>query len=420
MGDDDAEPDVEADEPAAEESAEEGGSSEAVAVPQSPFLDVGDDLRLLGTAHVSADSVAAVAHHIAEFEPDVVAVELCKSRLDALKSGRRLDQEALGRVIKEGKAPLVLAQSMLAAEQRRMGLDEGQQPGAEQMAAIAAAEEAGLKVALVDRDIQTTLRRAWRRLRFREKIRLLWSLVMGADEDGTEEISVDELLRDQDLVNMLMEELRTLVPSVGEVLVDERDEYIAARIQAFRGTGRVLAVLGAGHLDGVSSQLAEGATRDAERMAELDLVPSRSPIWRLMGWAMPVLLLGLVVWLGLQGDWEQLAQTALVWVGVNAGLSALGALLARGHPVAILTGALASPITSLNPALAAGWFAGYAQLRISQPTAEDLRAFMALDRMSLFWSNRAGKVLLVTALTNLGSVAGTWIAGAGILASFGL
>ena len=63
-------------------------------------------------------------------------------------------------MIKEGKAPLVLLQSLLAAEQRKLGLDEGQQPGAELLAAVNIAEEQGLEVELIDRDIQTTLRRA--------------------------------------------------------------------------------------------------------------------------------------------------------------------------------------------------------------------------------------------------------------------
>lgn len=389
------------------------------AVAATPVIDIGDDLRLIGTAHVSAASVAAVEHHIAEWQPDVVAVELCKSRLEALTSQRRLDQEALGRVLKEGKAPLVLAQSMLAAEQRRMGLDTGQQPGAEQLAAVRAAETAGLTVALVDRDIQLTLRRAWRQMGFGEKTRLIWSLVFDDEEDEEEAISIDDLLRDGDLVSHLMDQLRELVPSAGEVLVDERDEFIAARIEEARGGGRTLAILGAGHLEGVSKRLREGAERPAERLTALEHVAPRHPAWRVVGWSVPVLMIGLIAWLGWQGDWAQLRETAYWWIGINAGLSALGALLARGHPLAILTGALASPITSLNPTLAAGWFAGYVQLRVSQPTAEDLQAFVKLERFGLLWSNRAGRVLLVTALTNLGSVAGTWIAGAGILAALG-
>ena len=140
----------------------------------APFIDVSDQLRLLGTAHVATSSVEAVQHHIDAFAPDVVAVELCPTRYEALRSDRRLDREGLRRVMKEGKAPLVLLQALLAAEQRKMGLDEGQQPGAELLAAVECAEARDLRVELVDRDIQTTLRRAWRRMRLRERVRLLW------------------------------------------------------------------------------------------------------------------------------------------------------------------------------------------------------------------------------------------------------
>ncbi|MED5498498.1 MAG: TraB domain-containing protein, partial [Candidatus Thermoplasmatota archaeon] len=137
----------------------------------APYIDVSDQLRLLGTAHVATSSVEAVQHHIDAFAPEVVAVELCPTRYEALRSDRRLDREGLRRVMKEGKAPLVLLQAMLAAEQRKMGLDEGQQPGAELLAAVECAEARDLRVELVDRDIQTTLRRAWRRMRLRERVR---------------------------------------------------------------------------------------------------------------------------------------------------------------------------------------------------------------------------------------------------------
>ena len=142
----------------------------------TPIIDVHDRLRLLGTAHIATASVEAVREQIEAYQPDIVAVELCQSRHDALVSDRRLDKEGLLKVIKEGKAPLVLLQSMLSAEQRKLGLDEGQQPGAELMAAVTLGKEAGCEIALVDRDIQVTLRRAWKRMKFRQKFRLMMSL----------------------------------------------------------------------------------------------------------------------------------------------------------------------------------------------------------------------------------------------------
>jgi len=369
----------------------------------APVVDVRENLRLLGTAHIATSSVEAVRHQIAEYQPDVVAVELCKSRHDALVSDRRLDKEGLLKVIKEGKAPMVLMQSMLSAEQRKLGINEGQQPGAELLAAVQAADEVGCEVALVDRDIQTTLRRAWKRMKFREKWRLLTSLLEDDDED---DVDVNELLQDSDLLSSMMEELKGFSPGAGEVLIDERDTYIASKIAQLGTERRVLAVLGAGHLQGVSSKLT-GDDLSIES-DHLDTLPKPSLPRRMLPWAFPLVMIGVLaaVFSTSRGiDWVTFFT---VWTASNAVFAALACLLARGHPLAVLTAALASPITSLNPALAAGWFAGYVQLKVAEPTAEDLQTFLKLEELSTMWTNPAGKVLFVTALTNVGSMVGAW------------
>ncbi len=373
----------------------------------APIVDVDDNLRLLGTAHVATASVEAVKQNIEEWKPDIVAVELCKSRFEALTQDRRLDKEGLLKVIKEGKAPMVLLQSLLAAEQRKLGLDEGQQPGAELLAAVEAAEEYGLEVKLVDRDIQTTLRRAWKNMRFKEKAGLMWALL--ADEDTDEELELEEMLADKDLLTSLMEELREVSPGAGEVLIDERDEFIARKISEIRGDGKVLAVLGAGHLDGVSKLLSEDVNPNEERISELAMVPKGGKMLKTISYAIPVAVFALLGWFAYNGDLASIKENGIYWLAGNFIGAALFCLLAGGHPIAILVAALASPITSLNPALAAGWFAGYAQMKVKEPTGEDLTEFLKLDSAKLFWTNRAGRILLVTALTNLGSMAGAWI-----------
>ena len=384
----------------------------------SPFIDISPNLRILGTAHVATASVEAVRHHIAEYQPDIVAVELCKSRHDALTSDRRLDKEGLLKVVKEGKAPLVLIQSLLAAEQRKLGLDEGQQPGAELIAAVEEAKAAGLEVALVDRDIQVTLRRAWKNMRFIEKFRVLKSL-LGQDDAEEEVPDVNTLLDDSDLLSSLMEELRGFSPGAGKVLIDERDEYLATKISVLNSDKKVLAVVGAGHLAGIEDYLV-GDKCDIKRIEELQNLPRKTVAMKVMPWAIPMLVMGLMAYYLSTGADIDLIQFFTVWTVANAIFAAIGCILARGHPLAILTAALASPITSLNPALAAGWFAGYVQLKMAEPSAEDLADFLKLESLGMFWSNKAGRVLLVTALTNLGSMAGAWVAAAGLLGGFGL
>ena len=373
----------------------------------APIIDIDENLRLLGTAHVATASVEAVRENIANWGPDIVAVELCKSRHSALTQDRRLDKEGLLKVIKEGKAPMVLLQSLLAAEQRKLGIDEGQQPGAELLAAVNAAEDAGLEVSLVDRDIQTTLRRAWNKMGFREKFGLMWALL--AEDEDEEELELEKVLADKELLTSLMEELREVSPGAGEVLIDERDEFIARKISDVRGEGKVLAVLGAGHLDGVSKYLSDGVKKDDERISELSIVPKGGRVLKTISLAIPVALMGLLGWFAYNGDLASIKENGIYWFAGNFIGAALFCMLAGGHPIAILVAALASPITSLNPALAAGWFAGYAQMKVKEPTGEDLTEFLKLDSAKLFWTNRAGRILLVTALTNLGSMAGAWI-----------
>tara|TARA_Y100001954_G_scaffold188696_1_gene202165 strand:- start:87 stop:1247 length:1161 start_codon:yes stop_codon:yes gene_type:complete len=373
---------------------------------------IDDGLRILGTAHVSSESVELVRSQIEDWEPDLVAVELCPSRMSALTEPESLDSEDLLKIIKEGRSAMILLQSALAAQQRRMGISSGERPGAELLAAVNAAEESDIQVEMIDRDVVITLRRAWRKMGILEKWRILNALLW---EEDDEEVSIDEVLGDSDLLSSMMEEAREIAPRAGEVLIDERDSFLAGRLQQIRGKGKVLAVIGAGHLSGVVQNLGEPAIETTSRLAELSEEPPKS-VWpiALMA-AIPVFLLGTVGWMAYNGEMEELKRTAQTWLVLNALLAGLGVLIARGHPLSILVGAVASPITSLNPTLAAGWFAGYTQLKVASPTGKDAQDFLKLDETSLFWKNRVGKVLLVTALGNVGSMVGAWLAGASIL-----
>ena len=376
-------------------------------------VDIDDDLRLVGTAHISSTSVALVRQQIEDWGPDLVAVELCESRKASLLDPEALENEDLLKILNDGKSHMILLQSALAAEQRRMGVASGEKPGAELLAAIEAAEEAAIPVELIDRDVVITLRRAWSKMGLREKWRVMDAFLWQEDDD--DEASVEELLEDSDMLSNLMEEAREVAPGAGSVLIDERDAFIAGRLQQIRGKGKVLAVVGAGHLNGIVHQLGEPAMESTSRLAELNEEPRKPVLPKLFIAAIPILFFSVVGWLAYTGQLSDLRRSAEIWLVVNAGLTGLGIIIARGHPLSVIVGALASPLTSLNPFVAAGWVAGYTQLKMDAPIGKDAQDFLALDEVSLFWKNRVGKVLLVTALGNLGSVAGTWIAAAGIL-----
>ena len=372
-------------------------------------VEIDENLRLIGTAHVSTASVELVREQIAEFKPDLVAVELCQSRLKSLKTPDELDNDDLLKIINEGRSLMILLQSALAAQQRKMGLETGEKPGAELLAAIEMAEEAEIEHALIDRDVIITLRRAWRKMGLREKWRVLNALLWD-EEDDDEKIDLDELLEDSDLLSEVMEEARQAAPNAGTVLIDERDAYLAGRIQQIRGKGKVLAVVGAGHIKGIIEHLEKPPLESTSRLTELSQEPPK-PIWpKVMIWAIPLLLASIVGWSAYNGDFETLKETLWYWLVANAIGAGLGVAIARGHPLSILVGALASPITSLNPTLAAGWFAGYTQIKVAAPTGKDAAIFLELKDYSVFWSNRVGRVLLVTTLGNVGSALGAWCA----------
>jgi pheromone shutdown-related protein TraB len=256
-------------------------------------------------------------------------------------------------------------------------------------------------------------------MKFFEKIKILWSLL--GEEEDEEAPEVSQLLEDQDLLTSLMEELRTFSPGAGSVLIDERDAYLAGKISSLEQNSdkRILAVVGAGHLKGIEAHLNQSTQPDSAQLEELEVLPKRGRFAKSIPWLIPLFVMGLIAYFVSQGDAVDLVELFTVWTAANAVFAALGCILARGHPLAILTAALASPITSLNPTLAAGWFAGYVQLKLREPTAEDLQNFLKMDSLGMFWSNRAGRVLMVTALTNLGSMAGAWVAAAGLLGGLG-
>ncbi|MBU89708.1 MAG: hypothetical protein CMA57_04890 [Euryarchaeota archaeon] len=378
------------------------------------IVDIDENLRLLGTAHVSKTSVNLVREQINLYKPDIVAVELCQSRLSALKKPEGIDNEDLLKIISEGKSAMIILQSALSVQQRKMGIDSGEKPGAELLEAINLAEELEIPVELIDRDVVITLRRAWHKMGFREKIRVITSLLDDQEED---DFDLEELLEDSDLLSSMMEDVYKIAPNAGHVLIDERDLFLTGRIQQIRGKGKILAVVGAGHISGIQENLKKSTIESTSKLSELREQPKK-PNWpKYLMLAIPIFLIMAVIWSGIKGDFNTVWDSALIWLALNSALTGLGVIIARGHPLSVIAGALASPITSLNPSLAAGWFAGYTQLKVSPPTGKDAGDFLDFPSFyGMFFKNKVGRVIMVTSLGNLGSTAGTFLA-AGLISS---
>jgi pheromone shutdown-related protein TraB len=385
---------------------------------------VSPTLILVGTAHVSPESVREVKEVILAERPDVVAVELDAPRREALENRQQWENTPIQKLLKSDKLWMFLTQSLLASYQRRLGDELGAEPGAEMLAAMAAAKEIGAEVLLADRDIGITMKRAYRMMSFREKVRLMWELMksfVGAEEEAEDQkpLDIKEMMH-EDAITQMMEELGQMAPSIKTVVLDERDIYLATKVRVPSEQGKkVVAVVGAGHMAGIKKRLQEPVP-DLKPLEALP--PKKFPWGKIIGWFLPLLIVGLFVWFGYQGfrsgNFNKLRDAAIYWILITGGFSALGTALARGHILSILTAFLMAPITTLHPALAAGWFAGLTEAYMRTPVVKDFQGLSAIKTMKDFFGNRVIRVLMVAALANVGAMIGFFVAGAEIVRRF--
>ncbi|MBN1455407.1 MAG: TraB/GumN family protein [Methanomicrobia archaeon] len=422
------------------------------------------EIIMVGTGHVLEKSVKEVEAVIERERPDVVAVELCDARYKSLKGD--VKEVSPKEMLSAGNPFLILTHWLLAYVQRKMGSELGIEPGADMMAAIRKAEEQGAAIALIDRPIQITMQRFWKKMRLWEKLKMLFSIIFsiasigeesegegtGGEQEhagqgqepkrfmtgflGTKDAIELDRLTDEDVVTQLMNELREFSPGAATALLDERDAYIARslldlrdrRIEnvvetgtyqpsetwdqtAARGGPRIVAVVGAGHVAGIMQYLDH-----PESIPTKELLCSvhkkrfglslKHLLTAGIGVAFLLILLALL-FTGLSFD--VLLRAFLWWFFINGVLSAVGVVLARGHPFSALTAFAVAWLTSLNPFLAAGWFAGLAEAHVRKPSLDDVKTMLYVESLGELLSNRLFKVILVAALANLGSIAGTFI-----------
>ncbi|MHC1567911.1 MAG: TraB/GumN family protein [Candidatus Syntropharchaeia archaeon] len=364
------------------------------------------EITLIGTAHVSEKSIKEVEEAIESIKPDIVAVELCPARYATLK-GEEMGEISIKDILKSGRVYLFFIQWLLAYVQKKIGADLGVEPGAEMMAAIRKAEEIGSDVYLVDREIQITLQRFWNKMKFFEKLKMLFSLISAIAGRG-EEIDIEKITED-DIVSQLIKELREFSPGAASALIDERDAYIAKRLLQIPEGKRVVAVVGAGHKEGIQRYL-----KNPEKIPPIDEISStkkrRFSIGKLIGAIFFFFLLfffGLIILSGVPP--AIIMKAFFYWIIINGVLSGVGVLIARGHPLSILTAFSIAWLTSLNPFLAAGWFAGIVEAWIRNPTVKEIREIFDVETFEDLIRNKFFRVLLVCALANIGSIIGTFI-----------
>lgn len=371
---------------------------------------------LLGTAHVSRASVDKVAELLGPdgLEVDAVAVELCRSRAQSMTDPDALAGLDLFAVIRQRRVYMVAASLALGAYQKRLADQFGLEPGAEQRMAMHLAEARRLPLLLIDREVGTTLRRAAHNLGFFQRLNLFSGLMAGllTREKVTEEEV--EHLKQGDILETAFAEFAQDRASLFAPLIAERDRYMAARLRqeaAQHGYNNILAVVGAGHLKGLSAQLEQDREPPEKVLDALDRVPPPSSFWRVFPWLVVAVILGVFAYgftRSTELGWNMVAD----WVLINGGLSALGAALAAAHPLTVLGAFCAAPLTSLNPTIGAGMVAGALEVALRRPSVGDFSS-LRNDATSLrgWWRNRVSRVLLVFIFSTIGSAVGTYLAG---------
>jgi pheromone shutdown-related protein TraB len=377
-------------------------------------VKINDRIVLIGTAHISQDSVDEVRAAIEAHKPEIVAVELDSRRYDALTKKVDWENTPVTSLIKSNNAYFMLAQTFLSSVQRRLGEEYGVEPGSEMIAAIKEAEARNLKVALVDRDITVTLKRAWRKMGVREKFRVVWEFLkamLGYDEEELDDLDLKEFMK-QDVISQMMEEFSKIAPSASEVLIHERDTYIAQKILEESKKGTVLAVVGAGHIKGIQQYIEK--KQPYVSLYDLEQVPKKRLSWmKVVEVAIPVVFFAVIGWILYSSGTaplEKIKDIFLIWFLVHGILSAVGVAIARGHPLSMLVAFVAAPFTSLEPFFAPGWFAGLVEARLRKPVIRDFQALSKIESMRDFFRNKVVRLLMVVALANLGSIIGTIIA----------
>jgi pheromone shutdown-related protein TraB len=368
------------------------------------------EFMLLGTAHVSQESVEQVAQVINEERPDRVCVEIDAARYDALTKQNTWERLDIYRVLRERKGFLLLGNLVMSSFQRRLGADLGVDPGEEMLKAVATAEELEIPCSFVDRQIHTTLRRAWSQTGLWGKNKMLaalFSSMFTKEKLTAEEI---EKLKEQGALASMMNELSEFLPSAKRVLIDERDEYIAGKCYQAEGK-RVLVVVGAGHVPGIVKRLESIAAAGTPDFAALEAVPPPGVFRKIVPWIIPLLVAGLIAWGFVRSGWDGGLTMLYRWFLVNGTLSGIGAIISLAHPVTIVASILGAPFTSMNPTIGVGFVAGFLEAVLRKPRVVDFENLHD-DITSLrgFYRNRITHVLLVFFFTSLGSAIGTFVA----------
>ncbi len=372
------------------------------------------EIFLVGTAHVSKESVELVKRVIVSEMPDCVCVELDSKRYKALSGRKRWESLDLKEIIKKKQLSTLLINLILSSYQKKLGRQLGVMPGLELLEATREAEKHGIPVSLCDRDVRVTLRRAWHETSFLKKGYLLATLLVSMFDKT--EITEEKLeqLKKKDVLSELMSELGEAMPELKKVLIDERDIYLAEKIKMSAGT-KLVAVVGAGHLAGIKKRIRED---NRANLSSISTFPPVSSLFKAVGWSIPLLIIGSLIAIGIQKGTTAAGVNLLYWILANAIPAAIGAMLALAHPLTIASAFAAAPITSLTPVIGAGYVTAFVQVLVRPPVVREFETVTQdMSTLTGWWRNKLLRVFLAFLLPSLGSMIGTWIGGVEIISN---
>ena len=350
------------------------------------------EIVLIGTAHISKVSKELVRETIENEKPDTICVELDEGRAKSIQDPERWKKTDLKEVIKKKQLATLIANLVLGSYQKRMGEQTGVKPGSELKEAVDLASEKEIPVVLADRDIKITLRRTWACTPWYRKFSLLGGL-FASIFDKTE-ISEEELakIKEQDALNSMMQEFGKSFPEVKQVLIDERDQFLASKIKNAPGQ-KVVAVVGAGHMKGIAG-IIEG---DKELPSEesISVIPKGAPIWKIIGWALPLAIVASIIFVGYKAGVEKAGELSLQWAMLTGGGAMLGTIIAGGHPLTILVALVAAPFTGLTPLIGVGFFTALTQVYMRPPRVSEMETLSDdIWQVKRWWKNRVTRVIL--------------------------
>ena len=367
-------------------------------------------LTIIGTAHVSANSVEEVKDAIYEQQPEVVAIELDRGRYIRLKEEmagiERDDTISVTNIIKENKVSLFLTTTLLSYFQSKVGADVDVKPGSEMLGAIEACEDLKIPVALIDRDIGTTLQRALNKMGFVEKAKFMYGLIASVLGFGDEEDVDIEDLKNPENIDELMEMFKDEAPSVYEVLVHERDAYLAGRLLQLP-QDHVIAVVGAGHQPGIEKYLDNPETLPP--LEELEKINDKKGIpWLKIFLALIPILFVVIFFLAFFNG-INIAWNIYDFIIISMIMGFIGSILSGSKIQSALVGGVVAPLTIIHPLLAAGWFSGLTEAKFRKVRQSDIQNLAHIESFRDLWNNNIVRILLVVVGTNLGVTIATLV-----------